>query len=98
MNITALAFATIFVGIPTCAGAYFLVCYFGHEKVTNGVAGLLLGIGVSCVLVFIYPESRFSQVDRSILVPWVLGVSFLLGAVSGLVARRRRLTRPNQDG
>ena len=90
MNITSIAFPVLIAGIPAFVGAFFVVRYFRQKKMSVGASSLILGLAAGTVLVYVMPEGRISRGDYSVMVPAVLTICIIVGAVCGFVSRRRR--------
>lgn len=89
MSIIPVAFSVVLVGIPAAAGAYLIVSHFGHRKVSTGVSLLIFAFAVGLTIFYMMPEGRFSGGNNRLIVPLVLAVGLVSGAISGFVSRRR---------
>ena len=90
MDITTINVSILLVGVPACAGAFFVARYYGSSRVSNGVYLLVLAIGVTFTTLFLLPEGALGRGDYSEVMPWMLVFSGLLGALIGYITKRRR--------
>lgn len=58
MNVGTIGLSILFVGIPLLIGSFFLVRYFGQNKASVGVSGLVAGIASACVMTFIMGDDK----------------------------------------
>ena len=88
MNIPTIVFSLLLVGVPACTGTYFVIRYFGSQKVSAGIFLLLLAFGVTFTRLYLLPQTMIGGGDYFMVMPWMLGVSIVVGAALGLLARR----------